>query len=178
MYSSTFRPLHASAATEPRHHSDSKQTAKDFVIYYFSQHEKAQFNIQSIKHKSNTDETLPSQSPRRTKRYERKPENQRSQQNKNNMANHRSLKSTLLQAETQENSEKQASTHSCSQKKRQRNSQSKTFSQHGKSDFNIRKLKRRFNTRTPKNLKEQLTVHSKRQNPDAYRKKQLNFDPN
>jgi hypothetical protein len=99
----------------------------------------------------------------------------RSQQRKTNMVNHCSLKRTLLQAENRKNSPKQASTHGCSQKKRQSDSQSKTFSQHGKSDFNIGKLKARFNTHTLKNLKEHLAVHLKRQNPDSDRKKQLNL---
>jgi hypothetical protein len=61
-----------------------------------------------------------------------------------------------------------------SQTKRQRNSQSKTVSQHGKSDFNIGKLKHRFNTRTPKNLKEHQTAHPKNQNTNAHNKKQPN----
>jgi hypothetical protein len=43
---------------------------------------------------------------------------QRSQQHKTNMANHRSLKHTLLQAEIQENSQKQPFTHSDSKQNR------------------------------------------------------------
>jgi hypothetical protein len=64
------------------------------------------------------------------------------------------LKRTLLQAENQENSEKQPFTHSDSQTKRQRNSQSTGLSQHEKSDFNIGKLKSRFNTNAQRNSKD------------------------
>jgi hypothetical protein len=89
------------------------------------------------------------------------------------MENHRSLKRTLLQDEIQKKSEKQVLTYSDSK-------------QNSKEIFdllpsvnmrmrvsNIRESTRRFNTRTQKNLKEHLTVHSESQNPDADRKKQL-----
>jgi hypothetical protein len=66
------------------------------------------FQHSSFKHKSITEKTLPSQSAlRHTKHYGRKPARQRSQQHKHNMANHRSLKRTLPQAEIQKTSQKQ-----------------------------------------------------------------------
>jgi pantothenate kinase len=52
-----------------------------------------------------------------------------------NMERHRSLKHTLLQVEIQKTSQKQLFTHCRSKKKQQRNSQSKTFSQHEKTHF-------------------------------------------
>jgi len=55
-------------------HSDSKKMERNSQSTTFSQHEKPKFNIQSFKHKSNTDKALPSQSTiRRTKRYGHKP---------------------------------------------------------------------------------------------------------
>jgi hypothetical protein len=55
-------------------HSDSKKTERNSQSTTFSQHWKAHFNIQSFKHKSNTDKTPPSQSAlRHAKRYGDKP---------------------------------------------------------------------------------------------------------
>jgi hypothetical protein len=66
---------------------------------------------------SNTRQTLTTHSQnqstiRRTNAVDTNSKTQRPQQHKTNMANHRSLKRTLLQAETQKNSQKQPFTHS------------------------------------------------------------------
>jgi hypothetical protein len=90
------------------------------------------------------------------------------------MANHRSLKHTLFQAEIQKNSQKQAFTHSDSKQNGKETFDLLPSANMRKRISNIHESTRRFNTHTQKNLKEQLTVHSKRQNTDANRKKQPN----
>jgi hypothetical protein len=70
------------------------------------------------------------------------------------MENHRSLKRTLLQAETQKNSEKQLFTHSDSKKKRQRNSKALPSANMRKRVSNMHESTRRFNVASRKNTKE------------------------
>jgi len=86
-----------------------------------------------VKHSQDTPK--PEHNTTHKTRWTQNSNTQRSQQHKTNMANHRSLKHTLLQAEIQKNSEKQHFTHSDSKKKQQSDSQSKTFSQHEQAHF-------------------------------------------
>jgi hypothetical protein len=90
------------------------------------------------------------------------------------MERHRSLKRTLLQAEIRKNSEKQPFTHSDSKQNGKETFDLLPSANMRKRISNIHESTRRFNTRTQNNLKEHLTVHSKRQNTDANRKKQPN----
>jgi hypothetical protein len=80
---------------------------------------------------------------------------QRSQHHKTNMANHRSLKRTPLQAENQKNSEKQAFSHSCSKKNGKGIPKARRSVNMGKRISNIHKSTRRFNAASRKNTKEQ-----------------------
>jgi len=91
------------------------------------------------------------------------------------MERHRSLKRTLLQAEIRKNSEKQPFTHSDSKQNGKETFDLLPSANMRKRISNIHESTRRFNTRTQNNLKEHLTVHSKRQNTDAHRKKQPNL---
>jgi hypothetical protein len=70
------------------------------------------------------------------------------------MENHRSLQRTLLQAEIQKSTEKQAFTHSDSKKNSKRNSKARPSANIGKRISNIHKSTRRFNTASSKNPKE------------------------
>jgi hypothetical protein len=79
---------------------------------------------------------------------------QRSQQHKHNLANHRSLKSTLLQAETQKTSEKQPFTHSCSKKNSKGIPKARPSANMRTRFSNIHESTRRFNAASPKNTKE------------------------
>jgi len=90
----------------------------------------------------------------------------------NNMENHRSLQRTLLQAEIQKNSQKQAFTYSDSKQNGKELFDLLPSANMRNQKSNIHDTTCRFNTRTQKNLKEHLTVHSDSQNPDAHRKKQ------
>jgi hypothetical protein len=70
------------------------------------------------------------------------------------MANHRSLKRTLLQAETQKNSEKQAFMHSDSKKNSKRIPKARRSANIRKRISNIHESTRRFNVASRKNTKE------------------------
>jgi len=93
----------------------------------------------------------------------------------NNMENHRSLKRTLLQAETKKNSQKQRITYSDSKQNSKELSDLLPSANMRNQISNIHNTTRRFNTHTQENLKEHLTVHSKSQKPDSHRKKQPNL---
>jgi hypothetical protein len=88
------------------------------------------------------------------------------------MENHRSLQRTLLQAEIQKNSQKQPFTYSDSKQNGKELFDLLPSANMRNQKSNIHDTTCRFNTRTQKNLKEHLTVHSDSQNPDADRKKQ------
>jgi hypothetical protein len=79
---------------------------------------------------------------------------QRSQQQKTSMANRRSLKRALLQAEIQENSEKQVFTHSCSKKNGKVIPKARRSVNMRNRISNIHESTRRFNVSSPKNAKE------------------------
>jgi len=70
------------------------------------------------------------------------------------MANHRSLKNTLLQAEIQKTSEKQPFTHSGSKKNGKVIPKARRSANMGKRISNIHESTRRFNVASRKNPKE------------------------
>jgi len=90
-----------------------------------------------------------------TKHYGHKPARQRSQQHKTNMENNRSLKRTLLQAETQKNSEKQPFTIVIPRKSGKELPEVLPSANMGNRISNIHESTRRFNAASRKNTKEQ-----------------------
>jgi hypothetical protein len=98
------------------------KNGKKSQITAFSQHEKTCFNIQELKSRFNTrryrSPTCFSTEPQT--QVQHKPATQKSQQHKHNLANPRSLKRALLQAETLKTSEKQPFTQSDSKKNSKR----------------------------------------------------------
>jgi hypothetical protein len=77
-----------------------------------------------------------------------------SQQHKHNLANHRSLKRALLQAETQKNSEKQLFTHSDSKKNSKGIPKARRSADMGKRISDMHESTCRFNVASRKNPKE------------------------
>ncbi len=126
------------------------------LIYNLLQHAKSRINIRDFKHKSNT--TIHSQSQstlRHTKNaMDTNQQHTKITQHKTNMANHRSLKRTLLQAEIQKNNEKQPFTHSDSKKNSKVIPKARRSANMKRRISNIHESTRRFNVASRKNLKE------------------------